>query len=116
METVEALCDTIALLNLGKCILEGKLSEVKEKFKKNIFRIEGEGTLPQNSKFYKIISHTYNNNKLTADIQLRSDFNSNDLLQEILPHVKIGGFNELLPSMNEIFISQVEKSLKKNNE
>ena len=45
MESVEELCDDIALINSGQCILEGSVNEIKNNFKEHIFEVKFEGTI-----------------------------------------------------------------------
>ena len=106
MEQVEEICDFIVLINQGKKVLEGRVKDVKNQFKENIFEISYEGTLPEGfDEKVNIVSHK--EDKLT--IQLNEGNDSNSLLKHLLQHgVHIHSFNEILPTLNEIFIKQVE--------
>jgi len=106
MEQVEEICDFIVLINQGKKVLEGRVKDVKNQFKENIFEINYEGTLPLGLN-EKVNVVSQKDNKLT--IQLNEGNDSNALLRHLLQNdVHIHSFNEILPTLNEIFIKQVE--------
>ncbi len=106
MEQVEEICDHIVLVNQGKKILDGTVSNIKQSFKEHVFNIQL-SDIPNdlsNDSFTILKQHK---NKLTVKINERN--NSNDVLQYFLQHqVTIEGFNEILPSLNDIFIHLVE--------
>ncbi|SER34633.1 ABC transporter ATP-binding protein [Neolewinella agarilytica] len=105
MEQVEELCEYIVLINQGKNILEGKVAEIRRQFQDDKFHLEFEGDLPPGlAGQYELINPTPSG----VDIQLRPGQKANDLLRYLLDHdVHIVGFQELLPSLNEVFIKQV---------
>jgi ABC-2 type transport system ATP-binding protein len=106
MEQVEEICDHIILVNKGKKILDGGVSQVKQQFKENLFRIEFD-EMPDNprSSFFDIIDEK--NNALVVKINEGS--RPNDVLRHFIQNdVSIRGFNEILPSLNDIFIKLVE--------
>lgn len=109
METVEALCDNIALIHMGKCILKGQLNQVKNTFKHNIFRLEGSGSIPKESPIYELLKKEDDLEKPIFFLKLNKGYTSNDLLSEVMLNFSISGFQEVLPSMNEIFISQIKE-------
>ncbi len=105
MEQVEEICEKIVLINQGKNVLEGSVKEVKSQFKENLFQIEYEGTLPAhiNDKFQLL---KVKENKIV--VKLDAETKSNELLMYLLQEgVYVHAFNEILPSLNEIFIRQV---------
>lgn len=106
MEQVEEICEEIVLINQGVNVLEGKVSDVKNQFKENIFKIEYTGSLPANvTEKAEIISQ--DEKAITA--RFSAEANSNSFLQFLMKNdVQILSFNEILPSLNEIFIRQVE--------
>ena len=107
MEQVEEICKDIVLIDEGKNILEGRVQDIKDKFKENKYRIEFKGKLPQdlNSEDFEIT--TDNDHELI--IQIKEGHNSNELLRALLNRgYEISSYNEILPSLNEIFIKQVE--------
>ena len=106
MEQVEEICERIVLVSQGKKILEGDVCDIKNDFKDNLYKIEFEGKLPKDiDGHFKVISDTDKELIVQADEQT----NSNVLLKEIMDRgFNIKSFNEILPSLNEIFIKQVE--------
>ena len=106
MEQVEEICEDIVLINNGKIVLSGKVNDIKQKFKENTFRIEFEGELPDFSN-YNVLKK--DNSSVT--IQLRPSEEGNTLLQyAVSAGTHITAFNELLPSLNDIFIKIVQNN------
>lgn len=106
MEQVEEICDHIVLVNLGKKILDGTVTDVKQEFKENKFAIQLSG-VPANvdSRAFDIIDTKAN--KLT--VRINDGFKSNDVLSYFIQqNYNVEGFNEILPSLNDIFINLVE--------
>lgn len=106
MEQVEEICDHIVLVNLGKKILDGTVTQVKQDFKENEFIIQlGEMPASIISASFDVVDQK--ENKLI--VKIKEGFKSNDVLQYFLQqNITIEGFNEILPSLNEIFIHLVE--------
>jgi ABC-2 type transport system ATP-binding protein len=114
MGSVEELCDDIALINKSEKILEGSVKDIKQEYKSNLFEVTCNninGDLKQllNPDF-NIISGTDEEGLKKYKIQVSEGTQPNKLLQNLLPHVEIHSFQELLPSMNEIFIRKVSGS------
>ena len=109
MEQVEEICDHIVLVNLGKKILDGTVSDIKQQFKEYIFAIET--THPElvkdNTLFSIIEKEEKNPNKVL--IKLSHAVASNEVLKYLIEQgVPITSYNEVLPSLNDIFIQLVE--------
>ena len=111
MASVEELCDHIALINNARKILEGKVWEIKKTYKTNSFEVIYSGYEGNPQSFLhddiKVLDWGRVNEHNTASIQLPSNKSSNDLLIQLLPHIAIHAVNEIIPSMNEIFIKTV---------
>jgi ABC-2 type transport system ATP-binding protein len=106
MEQVEEICDHIVLVNQGKKILDGTVQSIKQEFKENLFRVEL-SNIPENSSnsSFEMINKT--GSKLTVKINEGSG--SNNVLQHFINEgCTIVAFNEILPSLNEVFIRLVE--------
>jgi len=106
MEQVEEICDHIILVNKGQKILDGTVSGVKQQFKENIFSI-GLDNQPDvvNSPAFEII----NNKEQQLVLKINEGFRSNDVLHYFLQQqVGINSFQEILPSLSDIFIKLVE--------
>jgi len=106
MEQVEEICDHIVLVNLGKKILDGSVVDIKQQFKENIFSIETEaGINLSDSAAFSIVRKEASKTL----VKINEGFRSNDLLQQLLAQkTQVVGFNEVLPSLNDIFIHLVE--------
>lgn len=106
MEQVEEICDQIVLVNLGKKILDGTVADVKQQFKQNIFSVQTAGAFSlEDNAIFKVVE-TANQKTL---VKINEGYQSNDVLAHLLKEkVNIIGYNEVLPSLNEIFIQLVE--------
>jgi ABC-2 type transport system ATP-binding protein len=106
MEQVEEICDHIILVNKGKKILDGTVKQVKQDFKENLFSV-GTEQMPSfngNSPFEIVGSKDH-----SFVVRIKDGSKPNDVLQYLLQHgASIQSFNEILPSLNDIFISLVE--------
>lgn len=115
MESVEELCDDIALINKSNLILNGNLSAIKETFKQNIFEVklkmpEGHKPIGTLNGKAEILENTFDPlKKLNAfKIQLSEGDSPNDLLETLSKYGSIVHFKELIPSVNDIFIQSVK--------
>ncbi|MGB4960787.1 MAG: ATP-binding cassette domain-containing protein, partial [Saprospiraceae bacterium] len=109
MEQVEEICEDIVLMNKGKIILNGAVAQIKNDFKEHIFSVKYEGQMPDNilQLGYGIIS----NQGQEITFKLSEEHRSNDLLRHLIQNnVSITSFNEILPTLNEIFIKKVSSS------
>ncbi len=114
MASVEELCDHIALIDRSKKILEGRMRDVKNEYKTNSFEIAFRPTGKEISEIlkngYEVMSQWQDDEMQKATIRIKNGNNPNKLLKELIPHIEIHSFNEILPSMNEIFIRKVEEN------
>jgi ABC-2 type transport system ATP-binding protein len=108
MEQVEEICDHIVLINLGQKILDGTVAQVKQAYKQNIFSVSFENeVLPEHLATYLFEVKKAGKHQLT--IRKHAEYGNNEVLQYFLGKgLTINGFNEILPSLNEIFIRLVE--------
>ncbi len=105
MEQVEEICDNIVLINKGKVVIEGSVKDVKNRFKENIFECSFNGTLPEDLKNSLPIIKMADNN---VQFKLTDAVSTHNILKTLVDaNVNLTGFNEILPSLNEIFIKQV---------
>ena len=119
MGSVEELCDNIALIHKSKKILDGSVKDIRNKFKSNTYEIEFQGNLIAftNSLWsgFELLENSKSNpagedaQTCKAKVKLLNNNKINDLLQAILPQVQIQSVNEVIPSMNEIFIKTVQE-------
>lgn len=117
MGSVEELCDNIALINQSKKIVDGKTSEIREKYKSNIFRVNYRGDFNQVASAlgveYKIINHTESEKENHLSVQYLNGNSSNNLIKALLPAAEILSFEEVIPGMNDVFIKAVEEANKR---
>ena len=109
MASVEEICDTFALINHSHVVLQGNVREVRQRFACGLWHIEAETcsdiALPANCQ---IRNKQYNSNLWQADIDIaESDINT--LIAAILPQCKLRCVNQILPSMNDIFIKAISE-------
>ena len=108
MEQVEEICDHIVLVNLGKKILDGTVQNIKNEFKENKFKIQL-SDLPSTveSNIFEVLNRKVN----LLTVKINDGFKSNDVLKYFINQaINVEAFNEILPSLNEIFIQLVEGS------
>ena len=106
MEQVEEICEEIVLINQGKNVLEGKVGAVKNQFKENLFSINYEGDLPQNVVPDNVIVKDKPGELI---VRLQDEKASNHLVNSLIGKgLYLRSFNEILPTLNEIFIKKVK--------
>jgi ABC-2 type transport system ATP-binding protein len=108
MEQVEEMCDHIVLINRGKNVLQGEVQEVKNRYKNNIYRIEFDGTLPEDFAHHFEIAKT-EKNAITVKIE-QSDLSNAPLQYLLQKGIRVRSFQEILPTFNEIFIRRVAET------
>ena len=117
MSSVEELCDHIALINKSVKIEDGATDEIRNKYKSNIYEIKYRGEFNNVNhslgQQYKIIGHSEMEKENHLTIQYLNGNSNNDLLQALMPVSEILSFEEVIPSMNDVFIKAVEESNKK---
>ncbi len=109
MESVEEMCDYVALINNSQKIIDGRVFDVREKFKKNIFGITlsevNDSQLESFKNKYGIFDITHENNLVSFDLKNEAD--QNNILLDLVHVGKVRAFEERIPSMNEVFINAV---------
>ena len=109
MESVEEMCDYVALIDHAKKVLDGKVFDVREQFKKNIFGVTladiNTDAFDQFRNQYQIQEYATQNQLVSFD--LKNDNDQHVVLNELMKVGKIRSFDEKIPSMNEVFINAV---------
>ena len=120
METVESLCDHIALINKSKKILEGPKKQVKDQFRSNTFVVEHRGnhfSLPAD-RYELIKQEIIEDNLFSSTLKARDGIKGNQVIRDIIDITEVHSFQEKIPSMADIFISLVkgegDEALKKH--
>ncbi len=112
MESVEELCDAIALLNLSHKILEGPVKKIRNNYRNGtyVLEYEGEQLKTNGSAPFTTLSESSADGSHQLLLKLNAGSKINDVLHYIMPHVSINKLEEKVPTMNEIFIQTVSKS------
>lgn len=110
MESVEELCDEITLINHSRVVLQGAVNEIKERYKKHLFRVRLSGNpITGQPGHFTIRSEKPVYRGTEIILQKDSVLNNNELIGFLTEGDRqILSFEEVLPSMNEIFIDTVE--------
>ena len=115
MESVEELCEDIALINKSNKILDGKLDDIKRKFKSNTFEVGVDSHNPdilskELKSRYEITTPSFKTigDNLKLNVKLKDNQNSEDLLKLLNQNSRVIHFKEVIPSANDIFINSIE--------
>lgn len=109
MEQVEEVCEQIVLINRGCKVLEGTVSQIKEDHKKNHFHIESSEVIQVSDQLATGLVIARDSHQIT--VRLQEGASPNALLQDLIRSgVEIKTFYEVLPTINDIFISRVSGS------
>ncbi len=117
MESVEELCDHIALIDKSNKILDGKLDDIKREFKTHSFEVglqsdDQESLMQQLKERFTLAPATFKSleQDLKLNISLKKEDSSKDLLQFLNQHSQVTHFTEIIPSASDIFIKAVENN------
>lgn len=114
MNSVEEICDSIALINQSKMVLKGELSQLKKEFSAGVYAIQFKGMMFgfANALFADFSlehSEQLDDETAIAHVKLLRENTLNDLLKTVMPVAKIEAVNEVIPSMNDIFLQAVKE-------
>jgi len=111
MESVEELCDAIALINLSHKILDGKVKAIRNSYRNDTYLVEysGEKLNFNGSQPFEILSEGTDDDRHVIKLSPKTGNTANEILQYLIPKANIHMLKEVIPSMNEIFIEQVNK-------
>jgi ABC-2 type transport system ATP-binding protein len=109
MESVEQLCDHIALINKSKKVLEGPVREIRNSFRTDEYEVEYFGTLGYLPQVELISDEVIHEDHRMAVLKSK-ELNANQLIQLITPQVQLEMFRHRIPSINDIFIQVVERA------
>jgi ABC-2 type transport system ATP-binding protein len=109
METVEDLCDHIALIDNSKKILEGSKKQVKETYRSNTFRVETKGGFKLSLAGYELLDQQpLEDSYYNSIIKINDGSSPNKLIRDLTEITEVHSFVEKVPTMSEIFISLVK--------
>ena len=117
MESVEEMCDHIALIHESNKILDGKLIDIKRAYKSNTFEI---GLIPNNSENinenlaerFEVFPTSFKsiNDELQYKIKIPENGSANELISYLTTQGQLTRFVEVIPSANDIFIDTVQNN------
>lgn len=114
METVEELCDNIALIHRSKKILDGPVQTIKKEYRNQTYKLEytaqEDNFLLSDDTLFKVITSTRSEKTYITTIQLNNNININNVLMRFLPQIQLNQLIEIVPSMADIFIQKVTES------
>lgn len=108
METVEDLCDHIALINKSEKILEGSKKQIKQNYRTNTFTVEHKGLFRATPTLEILRQHNLEDDFYKTVFKMREETNPNHVIRELTEITEVHSFIEKIPSMSEIFISLVK--------
>ena len=110
MESVEELCDNIALINKSRLVIDGGVDEIRHKYGNNNVELIYTGETPLRSVegLYTVLSDQDDSGRHTAVLSISGESSGNEVLSSVLGNgLTVNSFKELLPRMNDIFIKLV---------
>lgn len=112
MASVEELCDNIAMIHQGRCVLKGSVTEIRERFKTGEYEIVFKGNMVTFTSVLWAGGTIIHQDKLAPELhkvrlKLNANSNINGLLGELIHRVEIKSLQEYLPGMHEIFVNHV---------
>ena len=117
MESVEELCDNIALIHESNKILDGKLIDIKRQYKSNIYEVglvtDDKAGVTQNlQEQFQLSDATFKtiNDELKFNIQIKENESANQLISHLTSKGELTHFVEVIPSVNDIFIQTVQNN------
>jgi len=118
MASVEELCDHITLINEAEAVLQGEISEIRERYRANQYLVTFKGSKEQVSKGldsrFELMGMDENGMGKSATIRIKDeDSGSEALIRNLLEITEIKAFQEILPGMNDIFIQVVNDTIQK---
>lgn len=113
MGSVEELCDNIALINKSEKILDGSVKEIRKAYRTNTYKVSFKGNILGFTNALwtgaEILEKHTEDDVHTITVKLLNQVTSNQMLQTVLPTCELLSFNEIIPSMNDIFIRKVSE-------
>ena len=113
MGSVEELCDDIALLNKSEKILDGSVKEIRKTFRSNTYKISFKGSIMGFTNALwaggEILEKSTEDGINTVTLKLLNNATVTQLLQAVIPAAEIISLNEIIPGMNDIFITKVNE-------
>lgn len=117
MSSVEELCDHITLINASEVVLQGEISEIRENYRSDKYLVSFQGDPDKLSSGldprFELLNLEKNGMGRQATIRLKEGEGSGALIKNLVEITEIKSFQEILPSMNDIFIQVVNDAIQK---
>lgn len=112
MKSVEEICDRAVLINDSKKVAEGTVSDLQSRIKSGLYSVRFRGNMIAFANalwtgFEVIEKDLLGDDRFRVTVKMRDDNNFNDLLQVLIGQVELEGAEELIPSMQDVFIDLV---------
>lgn len=108
MESVEELCDNIALINKSHVVLQGNVFDIRKQYRENIFRFRLYGNeFDFEHPAFRLLSQETYHEFIDVRIRKETDIANNELIELILGKYNVVTFDEEIPAMNDVFIKAV---------
>ncbi|WP_242695770.1 ABC transporter ATP-binding protein [Desertivirga brevis] len=110
MESVEELCDSIALLNKSKKILEGSVKDIRNSYRNNTYKICYTSVEPVQflNPAFQIVKQNFKEDHNEITVQLKDGAKINEALSYLISKVEVQSLNEVIPTIHEIFVEKVK--------
>lgn len=112
METVEELCDSIALINKSEKILDGTVNDIRREYKTNTYEMEFKGNMLAFTTAlwagFELVERFSEGDQCKVKLRMLGNSTVNQLFAAVMPVCEIISFNEIIPTMSEIFIRAVQ--------
>ncbi|MDT3405666.1 ABC transporter ATP-binding protein [Mucilaginibacter terrae] len=110
MESVEELCTSIALIHKSHKVLDGRIKDIRNSYRNATYLVEYSGNHAElnGSQPFTMLDEVYADDAYTLRLKLNKGATSNDVLQYLIPQVSVNRLQEVIPSVNEIFIQQTK--------
>ena len=110
LESVDELCDHLAMINNSKKILDGNTDEIKMNAKSDTYILKHDKKIESNDQLFDIISQNkLSRNVFESELSLKKDKSYRNMFSEISKDIEIISFEQKVPNMNDIFIMKVEE-------
>lgn len=110
MESVEELCDHIALIHKSNKILDGSVKSIKNAYRNDTYHVGINTSITAEiPKTFELLNTVINEEEIKLTIKLKEGCTTNNVLQELIPQTEITYLEEVIPTINEIFIEKVKQ-------
>jgi ABC-2 type transport system ATP-binding protein len=113
MGSVEELCDHITLIDKGRTLIEGNIKDIRDRYRSDVYEVGFQGDTEKLrsalNNHYQLLETSNDGDLNRARIKLLHHITDNELLSLLIPSVHIISFNEVYPSMNDVFIRIVKE-------